>query len=39
MTFGAEPQKAWRLEVNPVATDAQRRLLDAWLRGETTARA
>ena len=37
-TFGAEPQRAWRLEVNPAATDVQRRLLDAWLRGESTAR-
>jgi len=39
MTFGAEPQKAWRLETNPAASDAQRRLLDAWLRGEIAARA
>jgi predicted metalloprotease with PDZ domain len=38
-TFGAEPQRAWRVEVNPAATDAQRRLLDGWLRGETPARA
>ena len=38
-TFGAEPQKAWRLEMNPAASDAQRRLLDAWLRGEIPARA
>jgi predicted metalloprotease with PDZ domain len=38
-TFGAEPQKAWRLEVNPAAPDAQRRLLDGWLRGEAPARA
>jgi predicted metalloprotease with PDZ domain len=38
MTFGAEPQKAWRLEVNPSATEAQRRLLDAWWRGESTGR-
>ena len=38
-TFGAEPQKAWRLEVNPAAPDAQRRLLDGWLRGEVPARA
>src|SRR5262245_15754014 len=39
MTFDAEPQKAWRLEVNPAASDAQRRLFDAWLRGEIAARA
>jgi len=39
MTFGVEPQKAWRLETNPAASDAQRRLLDAWLRGEIAARA
>jgi len=37
ITFGAEPQKAWRLEVNPNATEAQRRLLDGWLRGESAA--
>jgi len=36
-TFGAEPQRAWRLEVNPAATEVQRRLLDAWLRGEVAA--
>ena len=34
VTFGAEPQKGWRLEVKPSATDAQRRLLDSWLRGD-----
>ena len=39
MTFGAEPQRAWRLEPNPAATEAQRRLLDGWLRGEAPARA
>jgi predicted metalloprotease with PDZ domain len=33
VTFGTEPAKAWRLEVSPAATDMQRRLLDAWLRG------
>ena len=38
-TFGAEPQRAWRPEVNPAATEVQRRLLDAWLRGEVAARA
>jgi predicted metalloprotease with PDZ domain len=39
ITFGIEPQKAWRLEVNPAATEAQRRLLDGWLRGEPPSRA
>jgi len=39
VSFGAEPQRAWRLEVNPAATEAQRRLLDGWLRGESAARA
>jgi predicted metalloprotease with PDZ domain len=38
-TFAVEPQRAWRLEVNPAAADAQRRLLDGWLRGEASARA
>jgi predicted metalloprotease with PDZ domain len=33
VTFGAEPAKGWRLEMNPAATDTQRRQLDAWLRG------
>jgi predicted metalloprotease with PDZ domain len=33
VTFGAEPAKGWRLELNPAATDTQRRQLDAWLRG------
>src|SRR6185503_5563295 len=37
-TFGAEPQRAWRLELNPAATEAQRRLLDGWLRGEASSR-
>ena len=31
VTFGAEPAKGWRLELNPAATDTQRRQLDAWL--------
>jgi predicted metalloprotease with PDZ domain len=31
VTFGVEPAKSWRLELNPAATDAQRRRLDAWL--------
>jgi predicted metalloprotease with PDZ domain len=34
VTFGAEPAKGWRLEMNPAATDTQRRQLDAWLRGQ-----
>jgi predicted metalloprotease with PDZ domain len=38
MTFGTEPQRAWRLEANPSATEAQRRLLDGWWRGESAAR-
>jgi predicted metalloprotease with PDZ domain len=38
MTFGAEPQRAWRLEVSPAPTEAQRRLIDGWLRGEPPAR-
>jgi predicted metalloprotease with PDZ domain len=38
-TFGVEPQKAWRLELNPSATEAQRRVFDGWLRGEVAARA
>jgi predicted metalloprotease with PDZ domain len=33
VTFGVEPAKGWRLELNPAATDTQRRQLDAWLRG------
>ena len=33
VTFGAELAKGWRLELNPAATDTQRRQLDAWLRG------
>ena len=33
--FGAEPVKGWRLEVNPNATETQRRLLDAWLKGQS----
>ena len=35
VTFGAEPAKGWRLELNPAATDTQRRQLDAWLRGRS----
>jgi hypothetical protein len=37
VTFGAEPTKAWRLEMNPTATETQRHLLDSWLRGESAA--
>ena len=33
VTFGTEPPKGWRLEASPPATDTQRQLLDAWLRG------
>ena len=39
VTFGTEPVKAWRLEVAPGASEMQRRLLDAWLRGEPSPRA
>jgi len=35
LMFGAEPAKGWRLEVNPASTDTQRRLIDAWLRGQS----
>jgi predicted metalloprotease with PDZ domain len=31
VTFATEPAKGWRLEVNPSATEMQRRMLDAWL--------
>jgi predicted metalloprotease with PDZ domain len=31
VTFGTEPQRGWRLE--PLPTEAQRKLLDGWLRG------
>ena len=33
VTLGSEPVKAWRLEVAPAATEAQRRLLEGWLKG------
>ena len=39
VTLGAEPAKGWRLEVAPGASEMQRRLLDAWLRGEPSPRA
>jgi predicted metalloprotease with PDZ domain len=32
VTFGAEPPRAWRLEVNPAATDAQVTRLGQWLQ-------
>jgi len=31
VTLGTEPGRAWRLEVNPDATDAQKAQLNAWL--------
>jgi predicted metalloprotease with PDZ domain len=31
VTFATEPAKGWRLDVNPSATEMQRRMLDAWL--------
>jgi predicted metalloprotease with PDZ domain len=31
LMLGAEPQKAWQLEVDPSATDSQRAVLDFWL--------
>jgi predicted metalloprotease with PDZ domain len=33
VTFGAEPPREWRLEVNASATDAQKARLAEWLRG------
>jgi predicted metalloprotease with PDZ domain len=35
VTLAVEPPKGWRLEVNPNATEAQRRELEAWLRGQS----
>jgi predicted metalloprotease with PDZ domain len=32
VTLGAEPPRAWRLEMNPAATDAQKARLSEWLR-------
>jgi predicted metalloprotease with PDZ domain len=32
VTFGAEPPRPWRLEVNPAATDAQSTRLGQWLQ-------
>jgi len=34
VTFGVEPQKGWRLDMSPSATDTQRRLFDSWLHGQ-----
>jgi hypothetical protein len=31
VTLGAEPGRAWRLEVDPDASDAQKYRLIAWL--------
>ena len=31
-TFGAEPPRQWRLEVNPAATEAQQQQRDRWLK-------
>ena len=33
LTLGSEPQRAWRLEVDPAATAEQRSHLQAWLAG------
>ena len=33
VTFGAEPLKAWQLEVDPSAAPAHRAALDFWLTG------
>jgi predicted metalloprotease with PDZ domain len=35
LPLSTEPVKGWRLEVNPNATEIQRRSLDAWLRGQS----
>jgi predicted metalloprotease with PDZ domain len=32
VSLGVEPPRAWRLEINPAATDAQRARLNEWLR-------
>jgi predicted metalloprotease with PDZ domain len=34
VTLGAEPARAWRLEMDPGITDAQRTRLLQWLNGE-----
>ena len=33
LTFGAEPPRLWRLEVDPVATPTQAERLHSWLKG------
>ena len=33
--LASEPVKSWRLDVNPNATETQRRNLDGWLRGQS----
>lgn len=33
LTFGAEPLRMWRLEVDPIATPAQVARLNSWLKG------
>ena len=33
LTFGAEPTRLWRLEVDPVATPTQTERLHSWLKG------
>jgi predicted metalloprotease with PDZ domain len=35
LTFGSEPPRTWRLEVNPAATDAQKPQLMTWLQPTT----
>ncbi len=35
VTFGAEPDRSWRLEVRPDASDAQKSRLAGWLAGST----
>jgi predicted metalloprotease with PDZ domain len=33
LTFGAEPSRMWRLEVDPIATPVQIGRLNSWLKG------
>ena len=33
LTFGAEPMRLWRLEMDPIATPIQAERLNAWLKG------
>jgi predicted metalloprotease with PDZ domain len=33
LTFGAEPARLWRLEVDPIATPTQAERLNGWLKG------